>query len=76
MEGVQVPASRAEGQRGTRAEGAGQGPTPHVSMEEVLVWARTLEKVEQPGNKRDWKKRGKKKNQKRTVKYTEPETGR
>lgn len=72
MEGTWIPAARAEGPRGARAEGHWAGShTTHLHRGAAGA-GQPLEKVEQPGNKREWKKG---KNQKqRVVKHTKPET--
>lgn len=56
MEGVRIPAARAEGPGGARAEGRWAGsPTTRLHRAAAGV-GQPLEKVEQPGNKREWKK--------------------
>lgn len=73
MEAVRIPAVRAKGARGARAEGL-WACSHHTSTKGLLVWAQPLEKVEQGGIREEGRKE--KKNQQETVvKYTEPETG-
>lgn len=56
MEGIWIPAARVEGPRGARAEGRWAGShTTHVHRGAAAV-GQPLEKVEQPGNKRERKK--------------------
>lgn len=56
MEGVRISAARAESPRGVRAEGCWAGSHATRLHRGAAGMGQPLEKVEQTGSKREWKK--------------------